>query len=291
MDAIANGAIAYVASVATVFGLYPYRDFVKISNVRDMPSINVKHFCVDRYRGMATNPTQPMLLAAPPGLLYLGYVLGAGGFTSAILGGFFFGISKMSVATVARRMGGKSRYDRLSHKSYTSLIDCVKESRRQYGLLSFFSGGVAASMIAILWHGTSLAVLQQGFHRSFLGDCWDAFRIHALLALLTTPIRNGFRSALSSAERSGGVPGIREFVAGEVAVFSEASGVFRHAARSKGLPFFLHGVIRTTFKTSVPFAITYGLFKALGGSLGHPSGGRGGHGGNHTGRHCSRRFS
>lgn len=290
MDSIANGTIAYVSGLLTVFGLYPYRDFVKHFRPRQVSKMDVKEFCVSRYRGMATNPSQPMLIAAPHGLLYGGYVFGGGGVTGALVGGFCAGYGKTFVGTVARRMTGGSRYDPLHRHSYKSLLDCLVESRRHFGTLSFFSGGLAASMIAVLWHGVSLAVLQQNTDRGFFTNWWDAFRIHTLMTFLTAPVRNGFKSALSSRERSGGVRGLQSYVAGEAAVFREASGVMRSMAQTEGLSFFFHGVIRSTFKTSVPFGLTYALFKAFGGSIGYPSGGRGGHGGSHTGRHFSRRF-
>lgn len=287
MSSVTNGAIAYVSSLVTVFGLYPYRDYVKSFSSSSIPKVNVRAFCVSRYRGMAMNPSQPMLIAAPPGLLYAGYTLGSGGVTGAILGGLFAGYSKVFVRTVARRMSSSSRYNSLGRVSYRSLANCLVESSRQFGVLSFFSGGLGASLIAILWHGASLALLQQSGDGGFLTNWWVAFRAHAFLTFLTAPVRNSFRSALSSRELSGGVHGLQSYVAGEAAVFREAGGVFRSMARTEGVSFFLHGVLRTGFKTSLPFGLTYALFRSLGGSIGHSGGSS--HAGRHSGRHFSRR--
>ncbi|KPA85859.1 hypothetical protein ABB37_00185 [Leptomonas pyrrhocoris] len=290
MSSVLTGALAYGSSVATVFALYPYRDLVKAFDVQRLPKMSdMVDFCMKRYRGMLSSPSQPLLLGTPQAALYFGYAAGAGGASGAVLGGFLYGYTKMFVRTVAHRMnGGGSRYNKLEQRGYSGVLDCVTSSAKHFGALSFFPGALAASIIGVLWYGISLAVLQQTYSSSVGGDFWNAFRIHALMTFLTTPVRNSMRSAMHHSERSGGLRSFRDYVAAETAVFRETGGIVRTMAREEGLRFFLHGVVRTTFKSSVPFAVTYALFKAVGGSIGYPSGGS--HRGGHTGRHFSRRF-
>lgn len=291
MSSILTGALAYGSSAATIFALYPYRDLVKSVDVRRPPRLkDLGEFCAKRYRGMLGSPSQPLLLATPHAALYFGYTLVAGGAAGGVVGGVFFGYTKMFVRTVASRMNGSGfRYNKLEQRGYAGVLDCIASSAKHYGLLSFFPGALAASLVAVLWYGVSLAVLQQTYSRSFGEDVWSAFRIHALMAFLTAPVRNTLRSSMYHGERAGGVHAVRDYVAAETVVFREAGGVFRTMAREEGVRFFLNGVLRTTFKSSVPFAVTYAVFKALGGSIGLPSGGAG-YRGAHTGRHFSRRF-
>ncbi|GET92531.1 hypothetical protein, conserved [Leishmania tarentolae] len=290
MSSVLTGTLAYASSAFTIVVLYPYRDFVKSANVRSLPCAkDLGDYCARRYTGMLQNPSQPMLLAAPQAALYFGYVFAAGGAAGGLLGGFLFGYTKTFVRTVAHRMnGGASRYNRPVQRGYSGPLDCIALSAKHYGVLSFFPGALAASVVGVLWYGISLAVLQQTYSRSFIEDLWNAFRVHALLTFLTAPMRNTMRSSMYPGERSGGVHTVRDYVATEVAVFREAGGVFLSMAREEGLRFFFHGTLRTTFKSSVPFAVTYALFKAIGGSIGLPTGGA--YRGGHTGRHFSRRF-
>lgn len=291
MSSVLTGALAYASGLCTVFGLYPYRDFVKTANVRHLPSFkDFGEFCAERYRGMLKNPAQPLLLATPQSGLYFGYVLGGGSIPGAIVGGFFFGYLKIFVRTVAFRMSREGgRYNKLHHKGYSGVVDCVTSSARHYGIWSFFPGAFAVSLISVLWHGISLAVLQQNYNTSFGSNFWDAFRIHALMTFLTSPLRNTFRSATYGLERAGGVHHIRTYIASEVSVFNEAGGVFYAMARSEGLRFFMNGSLRTTLKTSVPFAVSYAIFRSFGGSIGLPNGGYYRGGGGHGAGHYSRR--
>ncbi|KAK7198249.1 hypothetical protein NESM_000781900 [Novymonas esmeraldas] len=290
MSSVITGALAYGSSAITIFALYPYRDLVKSVNVRHPPRArDLGGYCAARYKGMLGNPSQPLLLAAPHAALYFGYVLAAGGAAGGILGGLLFGYTKTFVRTVAYRMnGGGVRYKKLEQREYSGLLDCVASSAKHYGALSFFPGALAASMVAVLWYGIPLAVLQQSYSRSFGDDLWSAFRIHALMTFLTSPVRNTLRSSMHPSERAGGVHAFRDYAAAEMSVFREAGGVLRSMAREGGLRFFLNDVLRTTFKSSVPFAVTYALFKAMGGSIGLPTGGH--YRGGHASRHFSRRI-
>ncbi|CBZ30573.1 conserved hypothetical protein [Leishmania mexicana MHOM/GT/2001/U1103] len=290
MSSVLTGALAYGSSVFTIVALYPYRDFVKSADVRHLPRAkDLGDYCTKRYRGMLGSLSQPMLLAAPHAALYFGYVFAEGGAAGGLLGGLLFGYTKTFVRTVAHRMnGGGSRYNKPVQRGYSGLLDCIVLSAKHYGVLSFFPGALAASVVGVLWYGISLAVLQQTYSRSFGEDLWNAFRVHALLTFLTAPVRNTMRSSIYPSERSGGVHAVRDYVATEAAVFREAGGVFLSMAREEGLRFFFNGTLRTAFKSSVPFAVTYALFKALGGSIGLPTGGA--YRGGRTGRHFSRRF-
>ncbi|EPY23136.1 hypothetical protein STCU_05022 [Strigomonas culicis] len=286
MDAIAAGALAYGANVFTVFALYPYRDFVKYFHFGSSLNQSAGDFCLGRYRGMLSNPSQPLFLAAPYGALFFGYVLGPGPFGGALLGGTLHGFMKTCVARTGRRMsmhGGryKGRYD--------TVLDCIISGSKEFGVYSTFAGATAVSLISILWYGSTLAMLQRTYDRGyFFENFWTAFRAHAFMTFLTAPLRNVFRSSLSSGERSGGVRTATSFVRGEAAIFREAMGVGRHVLRSEGIPFFLNGVLRTTFKTSVPFGFSYALFKWMGGSIGYAT--SGGNHGHHIGRRSIGRF-
>ncbi|CAD2214673.1 hypothetical protein AGDE_01731 [Angomonas deanei] len=272
MDSFINGSIAYCSSVFTVFALYPYRDFVKQFDLDSFRKLNYVNFAKYRYRGMLENPSQPLLLAAPQGFLYFGYVLGGGNVLGALLGGVLHGNAKMCVATVARRMsGGDARYRGIENKGYSSIANCVMKSGKHFGFFSFFAGGAAASLISMLWHGSTLVMLQRSYSgEGFFSNTFSAFSAHAFMTFLTTPVRNVFRSSLSSVERSGGVKSAQAYILGEGAIFREAVSVGKNAFFSGEIRFFLNGVLQTTFKTSVPFAVTYGIFKWAGGSIGYP---------------------
>ncbi|KAG5492440.1 hypothetical protein JKF63_01018 [Porcisia hertigi] len=290
MSSVLTGALAYASSVATIVALYPYRDFVKSADLRNLPRAkDLGDYCLKRYKGILGSPSQPMLLAVPHAALYFGYVFAAGGAAGSLLGGFLFGYAKTFVRTVSHRMnGGGCRYNKLEVRGYSGPLNCIALSAQHYGVLSFFPGALAASLVGVLWYGISLAVLQQTYSRSFGEDLWSAFRIHALLTFLTAPVRNAMRSSTYWSERPGGVHALRDYVAAERAVFREMGGVFRSMARDEGFRFFFNGVLRTTFKSSVPFAVTYALFKSMGGSIGLPTGSS--YRGVHSGRHFSRRF-
>jgi len=236
---------------------------------------------------MLGNPSQPLLLAAPSGVLFFGYVLGGGQIGGALLGGTLHGFMKTCVATTARRMRGNGgRYK----GKYDTVLDCIVTGTKEFGVYSMFTGALATSLISILWYGCTLTMLQRTYDSGgFLDSFWNALRAHAFMTFATTPLRNVFRSALSSGERSGGVRTATSFVQGEAAIFREAVGVCKHVFRSEGIPFFLNGVLRTTFKTSVPFAFSYGIFKCMGGSIGYAAGG-GNRGPHHIGRRSIGRY-
>ncbi|ORC84717.1 uncharacterized protein TM35_000421750 [Trypanosoma theileri] len=265
VSVLGAAGLGYTASLVSIFLLYPYRDYTKIFNIKSIPRVNPIEYSMVRYKGMILNPSQPLLLALPWGLLYGGFVLGSGSATGAICGGTLHGMAKVGVRTTARRLGSsRSRYDKME---YRSLIQCLQHSTRQYGILSFFSGVTATVIISSVWHGAALVALQRSSHSGFFGAWWDSFRVHAFLTFVTTPLRNTFRSALHSRERSGGVHNLSTFLSGEVAVFREAGGVMKNMLRTEGVPFFLNGVLSTTFKASVPFGFTFALFLYFGGAL------------------------
>ncbi|KEG10570.1 hypothetical protein DQ04_03551010 [Trypanosoma grayi] len=265
MSSLTAGVLGYAASLVSTFVLYPYRDYTKIFSIHSIPRVDPIQYTLVRYKGMLQNPSQPLLLALPWGLLYGGFVLGSGLVPGALCAGALHGVAKVSVRTIARRMGGpRSRYDEVAYKS---LLHCIRQSTKQYGVLSFLSGVLATALISSVWHGAALVALQRSRHHNFFEAWWDAFRVHAFLTFATNPIRNTFRSALYNTERAGGVHSFSAFMAGEVAVFKEAAGVLKNMVRTEGVPFFLNGVLRTTFKSSVPFGFTFALFWSFGGSL------------------------
>ncbi|ESS67642.1 hypothetical protein TCDM_03714 [Trypanosoma cruzi Dm28c] len=265
LDSVTTAALGYGAGCMSIFVLYPYRDLTKIFSINPITRLDPIQYSWVRYKGMILNPSQPLILAFPWGLLYGGFALGSGALTGALVAGTLHGMGKVAVRTIARRVGGpRSRYDGVVYKS---LLHCLQASTKQYGILSFFSGASATALISTLWHGASLVALQGSRHDGFFEAWWDAFRVHALLTFATNPIRNTFRSALHSRERAAGVCNFSAFLAGEVAIFREAGGVMKNMLRTMGLPFFLEGVLRTTFKSSVPFGFTFALFLAFGGSL------------------------
>ncbi|KAH9597416.1 Mitochondrial substrate/solute carrier [Trypanosoma melophagium] len=265
VSVLGAAGLGYSASLVSIFLLYPYRDYTKVFSINSIRHVNPIQYSMARYKGMILNPSQPLLLALPWGLLYGGFVLGSGSAAGALCGGSLHGMGKVGVRTIARRLGGsRSRYDRVEYKS---LIHCLQQSTKQYGILSFFSGVTATIIISSVWHGAALVALQRSSHNGFLGAWWDSFRVHAFLTFVTTPLRNTFRSALHSTERAGGVQNLSTFLAGEAAVFREAGGVLKNMLRTEGVPFFLNGVLSTTFKTSVPFGFTFALFLYFGGAL------------------------
>lgn len=272
MDSATAAALGYAAGLVSTVVLYPYRDYTKVFSIRPITRVDPIQYSMVRYKGMFLNPSQPLLLALPSGLLYGGFVLGSGAVTGALCAGMLHGIGKVVVRTISRRIGGpRSRYDRVVYKS---LFHCLLESTKQYGVFSLLSGVSATILISTLWHGAALMQLQRCRPSGFFEAWWDAFRIHAFLTFLTNAVRNTFRSALHNTERAGGVHSVSSFLSGEIAVFREAGGVMVTMLRTMGLPFFLDGVLRTTFKSSVPFGFVFALFLSFGGAL-PVQGGRG----------------
>jgi hypothetical protein len=212
---------------------------------------------------MATNPLQPALLAVPWTLLYgLCDATAAG----AVTGGFGFAVAKLFVRRLASRMSTPHGRGFM----YSTVADCLVRSTRQFGVYSWFAGLCATSLTSITWHGLALQRLcdrRTQPRGGFADDVITASAVHGGLTLLTTPLRNMFRSGLADVERSGGVKTISEFLSGERAVFLEAAGVATHALRHQHFRFFLEGGIRTLFKTSVPFGVTFAMFRSFGGDL------------------------
>ncbi|RNF04433.1 uncharacterized protein Tco025E_08087 [Trypanosoma conorhini] len=165
VNSVMAALVGYGASCVSTFVLYPYRDYTKIFRVNPFTSLDPIQYALARYKGMILNPSQPLLLALPWGLLYGGFALGSGGLLGALAAGTFHGMGKVAVRTIARRVGGpRSRYDAVT---YRSLIHCLQESTRQYGILSFFSGVSATMLISAVWHGASLVALQRSRHDGF----------------------------------------------------------------------------------------------------------------------------
>lgn len=271
MDWLWQGFLAYFSALCTIFILYPYRDFVKVVNAETFNKINIIEFSKWRYRGLLTNYQQLFFLALPWGLLYGGFSLCNGGLCGVVLGSTLFGNAKTAIRIIAERMNGtRNNYSALEKRSFSSIIDCLKFSRSQFGLLSLFCGSSAASLIAICWHGAALASLRRSEYSSssFGGNFFDAFRTHAGLTFVTTPLRNVLRSGMFQRDRPGGVRDFHAYLRCEKQIFEEGAAVFCSAIRTEGVSFFLHGALRTIFKTSLPFGITYSVFKSLGGSLG-----------------------
>lgn len=273
MECITQGFLAYMSTLSTIFILYPYRDYVKIFSIGHWNRINAAEFCAARYKGMLQNFHQPMILAVPFGLLYTGFLGFHGGVSGVLLGGSLFGVSKTAVNCVSRRLAVGTGNYAPRQRPFTSMTDMLRYTSTQFGFLSFFCGAAAASLIAVLWHGMALASLQRydSSHSTWGQSFLAAFRTHASLTLLTNPLRNTLRSGMYQRDRPGGVRSFSSFLSCERQVFQEGVNVFRAALRTEGLPFFLNGALRTTFKTSIPFAASYTVFKSFGGSLGGSS--------------------
>lgn len=271
MDGFNQGSIAYISSLCTIFILFPYRDYVKLFSTDTFKAVNVIEFSKWRYRGIVANYHQPLILAVPWGFLYGGFASCNGGIVGGLIGAFLFGNSKTVVKHLSSKMsGGEKRYGKLGQRTTHTVIDCIRRSTVQFGPLSFFCGGTAASLIAFLWHSITLISLQsrEMSSSSFFSDFIGAFRIHALLTILTNPLRNSLRSGMHQPDRPGGVFNFRSYLACERQIYQEGRSVFFAMLRTEGLSFFTYGALRTVFKTSLPFAVTYGLFKSLGGHLG-----------------------
>lgn len=266
----ATFCVAYVASVTTTVLLYPYRDYVKAFKLSRPTSTDYGKYVLGRYRGMLTHPSQPLMLAAPNSLLYMGFVLGHGGIGGVMLSGLLGGYAAVFVSAAARNMSGHGGmlYASCNHTMHKSVVSCVLACTRRFGIFSFFVGGFATALITALWHGVTLLILRRSYRSGFVTNFFDALRTHALMTLISSPFRNTFRSALYSRRRSCGVFGLSAYIRAESAVMREAAGVIASTLPDEGIRFLFHGVIRSIFKTSVPFAFTYALFVAMGGSLG-----------------------
>jgi hypothetical protein len=257
--------VCYACQTASIFLMYPYRDYVKIYEFNRTGLIDAR-FMMVRYRGMVLNPHQAFFLAVPWTLLYAGCDGTAAG---AALGGVSFAGAKVFVRKLAHRMATLSNQRGRSFM-YHSTLDCIRRSTREQGFYSWFAGLCATSLIAVLWHGAALLRLCERRSEPRLGfvdDLIAATSIHGSAALLTTPLRNVFRSALHDVERAGGVKSLGGFSAGERAIFIEAAGVTRHAFRNQHFRFFFEGAFRTVCKTSVPFGVAFALYRAAGGNL------------------------
>ncbi|CUG93856.1 mitochondrial carrier protein, putative [Bodo saltans] len=278
------------SSVLATFALYPYRDLVK--SWTWPPHVPPASFALARYQGFIENPGHLALLASGPVVLYTGYDIAGGGAGGAVVGGVLHSAWKTSMRMFSVRMRQQKRN---GDAVYTSMIECIRTSTRSSGVWSWFPGLIMTALVSMSWHGAALVALSsrydnrrhQSHHSrggrgmggllsvdggggggSFVGDWWVAFRAHSFLAFLTCPIRNVCRSALHATERSGGVHTAQAWVAGETAIFREAAAVAPAMLKTQGISFFLHGSVRTMFKTSVPFGFTYAVFRAMNGQLG-----------------------
>lgn len=259
-------AASLVASCSTTIALYPYRDFVKHFS-SSSPTVNLHStFAVSRWRGMLTNPSQPLLLSSPWVALLTLHSVSAGGLPGALIAGMGFASMKVFMNTVGRRMSAtRNRHGDLL---YPSLGAALTKSTAQYGLWSWFAGWTATAMIATLWHGAALSSLRGTRWRktSWIEDAWYGFRMSSFFMFISTPVRNSFRSALYSVERSGGVHSFSSWVQGEKAIFQEAAGVARSTFHL-GLSFWFGGSFQTMFKTCLPFGIMYANYRLLVGML------------------------
>lgn len=271
-----------VASVASTCLWYPYRDFVKAwSWPPHLPPVS---FATARYLGLAQNPGQVAVLSSGPVALFTSFDLVGGGATGAVCGGLAHATWKTSMRMLSSRMKQQKRN---GDPVYAGLADCIRTCTKASGIWSWFPGLMLTGVISMSWHGAALVALSHnqrgasGAHHTrgrrlggggapgtFVGDWWSAFRVHAFLAFVTCPLRNTCRSSLYASERSGGVRTFQAWMAGEHAILKEAMGVAPSMIKTQGISFFLHGSMKTTFKSSVPFGFTFALFRAMNGQLG-----------------------
>lgn len=262
-------AKAYFASVVVTATLYPYRDYVKSFNSHH-PQVPLD-FVTHRYRGVAQNPQPILLLGTQWAALFGSFSACSNDLASVICGGFCHATTKVVLRHLARRLQEKK--NRHGDPLYDGIQSCIARATKDFGIASWFCGLSATTLISCSWHGGCLVLLRSRDRSSpsFFSDWWAAFRLHSVFTLLSNPLRNSFRSALHSCERSGGVPSVLAFLQGEAAVFREAGNVAPTMLRTVGVKFFAEGALRTTFKTSIPFSLTYALFRFAGGSLGGKS--------------------
>lgn len=250
-------AAAIASSGATVVGLYPYRDFVKTFDPRQ-PKLPPATFITARYHGMMTNPIQPLIISAPMSvLLVLGNLFPF--LPMQPVNALLFGMTQTFVKLFSIRLHAQGKHHVFM---YAGASDCISVATRQMGVFSWFVGSLATAWIALFWYvGPLNIVLHRRNNNGFLGDFYDAFRLHSMATIATAPMRNCLESALHVRERSSGVHNFNDWLQVEKGIFNEGLRVGRRMFQDEGLIYLFRGTLKTTFKTSVHFGLSVALYK------------------------------
>jgi hypothetical protein len=274
MQTSTEALLAGGASAATTFAYYPFRDWTKHFSPQS-PALPAADFFTARWKGMALNYTQPFVLCAPTAALYGSY-LGTQRATNsqpvgAVVGGTCHAAAKVAVGIFALRMDTGERHGKRGVRAYASPLACIQQSTKRLGALSWLQGIAPVAAAHVLWYGGTMAVLQSR-HRyrraapSFASDWWEAFRLHAFAAFLTSPLRNAFRAA-TAVKDAAPVRDFASLLRGERAVLAEGSGAAVRMLKERGPGYFLQGNVRVAFGTSLPWALSFALYRQLGGTL------------------------
>jgi hypothetical protein len=270
MEAITCIAAAFLSSAGVTVGLYPYRDFVKHFDWKTSRPPEPTYI-LSRYKGMTQNVAIPMVLAIP--------------FTALMsifqLCRFFVGVNLAAVlasvghATVKRAVKVFSnRMSEQTHRGpvYATPWDAVVVGMARKGSWAWLQGSSAVVLTHLIWFAIPLRMLanrsdmkrqRKDLRPGFGRDVWDAWRIHSFCGLLSAPIRNAFRSTLHRTDFTE-IRTVSDLITHERALWHEANVVASRMFREAGPAYFLHGTIRCSFMTSLPWALTFATYRAVG---------------------------
>lgn len=264
---------AFAAQAITVFVFYPYRDFIKHSQLNGVVQPDA-HFFFSRYRGMALHPSQPLILSLPTTLLFGTYraVVDATHSVTlaAVLGASAGSVVKQLTAIQARRMGQQKSF--LHGAAYSSMVDCLRRSTALLGVYSWFAGFSAVWAAQVVW--LSVAVLSlcrlPRQQVSFSEDMYFAVRAHCFGAFLSAPIRNALRGSQAHARR---LDSLAAWASHEKGSWKEALAVSGRMMKDQGPRYFFRGTPKVVLMTTVPWSFMFATFRAFGGTLAPPTGG------------------
>lgn len=269
MDILAAISGGFLSSAATTLTLYPYRDYVKQFDWRTSTPPD-PNYALSRYRGLAQNPGIVAIISAPFTVMMAIYNLlrPAFGITfAALFGGAVHGAAKRAVKVYSNRMMEQSHRGPV----YATARDAISVGTARKGAWAWLQGYSAVLIPHVIWYSVPLWSLatRREMHRKrpehrpgFGKDVWDAWRIHSFCGLLSAPFRNSFRSVIHRTDYNT-LKTASEWVANEKAVWQEAYVVASRMLREAGPAYFFHGTIKSSFMTSLPWALTFAIYRAM----------------------------
>jgi hypothetical protein len=271
MEVFGAAFCGLTAHAATTVALYPYRDYVGLVTSRDpFPVKDPVSFMTSRYKGMLANPSIPVMIAVPMSATYTTFVAvhmltGSNG-VAGVFAGTSHALTKRAVKVFSNRMGEQSHRG----PEYKTPMDAIRVGTQRRGIYAWIGGSTPMIAPHILWYGVPLMTLshRRRYSRksSFGGDVYDAFKIHAFCSVLSAPFRNLFRSVLHRTDYTSLVT-FQDFVSHEKSLYHEAYVVGSRMLREAGPMYFFQGNLKTVFRTSLPWAVSFALYRKMSGPL------------------------
>lgn len=266
LSAISGG---FLASFGTTVLLYPYRDYAKFFDWKTSSPPD-SNFVVSRYRGLVQNPSIPALIAAPFTSMMAVFTLFRtvfGVWVAAVLAGSTHACVKRGIKVYSNRMSEQTHRGPV----YATASDAIKVGTARKGIFAWLQGSSVLLLPHVIWYGVPLAVLanrhdmkrRKEYRPSFGRDIWNAWMLHSFCGLLSAPLRNMFRSALHRTDYTE-MKNLAQLVANEKSVWFEGYVIGSRMLREAGPAYFVTGSLRSSFMTSLPWAITFATYRFIG---------------------------